>query len=97
MALSPSGTPLYTTLVLGPCIKAQTTIYLLGVAQVKFKPKPGLCQHNFFVHEKSSEKSEKRSKTEISGDFGSWGGRDALKFKIDASGGSDYNQRRQKK
>lgn len=62
MALSPSGTPLYTTLVLGPCIKAQTnlrTIYLLGVAQVKFKPKPGLCQHNFFVHEKSSEKTRK--------------------------------------
>lgn len=47
---------------------------------------------------KAAKKSEKRSKTEISGDFGSWGGgRDALKFKIDASGGSDYNQRRQKK
>jgi hypothetical protein len=28
---------------------------------------------------------------------GAGGGRDALKFKIDASGGSDYNQRRQKK
>ena len=46
---------------------------------------------------KTAKKREKRSKTEISGDFGSWGGRDALKFKIDASGGSDYNQRRQKK
>lgn len=46
---------------------------------------------------KAAKKREKRSKTEISGDFGSWGGRDALKFKIDASGGSDYNQRRQKK
>ena len=46
---------------------------------------------------KAAKKREKRSKTEISGDFGSWGGSDALKFKIDASGGSDYNQRRQKK
>lgn len=45
---------------------------------------------------KAAKKREKRSKTEISGDFGSWGGSDALKFKIDASGGSDYNQRRQK-
>lgn len=46
---------------------------------------------------KAAKKREKRSKTEISGDFGSWGERDALKFKIDAAAGSDYNQRRQKK
>ena len=46
---------------------------------------------------KAAKKREKRSKTEISGDFGSWGGSDALKFKIDASGVSGYNLKRHKK
>ena len=49
---------------------------------------------NFFRVRKSAKNGVKQRLAEISG---AGGGRDALKFKIDASGGSDYNQRRQKK
>lgn len=71
MALSPSGTPLYTTLVLGPCIKAQTnsrTIYLLGVAQVNFNPKPWQCQYKFFRVRKSAKNGAKPSFQELGGE-----------------------------
>lgn len=42
---------------------------------------------------KNAKNGVKQRLAEISG---AGGGSDALKFKIDASGGSDYNQRRQK-
>ena len=46
---------------------------------------------------KAAKKKEKRSKTEISGDFGSWGGSNSPKFKVDAFGVGGYNLKRHKK